>query len=26
LPVTRVEAMYASEIFGEVPNKAWVVE
>jgi uncharacterized protein YfaS (alpha-2-macroglobulin family) len=25
LPTTRVEAMYAPEIFGEVPNAAWKV-
>ena len=26
LPATRVEAMYAPEIFGETPNAGWVVE
>ena len=26
LPQTRVEAMYAPEMFGESPNAAWVVE
>ncbi|HEX4509632.1 MAG TPA: hypothetical protein VH328_06120, partial [Burkholderiaceae bacterium] len=25
LPQTRVEAMYAPEMFGESPNAAWVV-
>ena len=25
LPATRVEAMYAPEIFGEAPNAGWVV-
>ncbi len=25
LPATRVEAMYAPEMFGEVPNAAWAV-
>ena len=26
LPATRVEAMYAPEMFGEVPNAAWTVQ
>lgn len=26
LPVTRVEAMYAPEIFAELPNKPWIVQ
>jgi len=25
LPATRVEAMYAPEMFGEIPNVAWNV-
>jgi uncharacterized protein YfaS (alpha-2-macroglobulin family) len=25
LPATRVEAMYAPEMFGEIPNVAWSV-
>ena len=25
LPVTRVEAMYAPEVFAELPNVAWTV-
>ena len=25
LPASRVEAMYAPEIFGEAPNAGWVV-
>jgi uncharacterized protein YfaS (alpha-2-macroglobulin family) len=25
LPATRVEAMYAPEMFGEIPNAAWSV-
>ena len=25
LPATRVEAMYAPEMFGELPNAAWTV-
>ena len=26
LPATRVEAMYAPEMFGEAPNAEWVVQ